>query len=130
VLHFLPILNLSKLGIKPVLGIGQLLVAPLQLLTQGLQFLVIVNQVRETDSQGLVDACRGVCLHGGAGTDMMSLGTRAMGLKDFCELRPKVAIVRDTRSHTTNAFQELQLSLSNLLLCLLSEEFNKAWISI
>ena len=95
-LHFLPILNLSKLCIKPVLGIGQVLVAPFQLLTQGLQFLVIVNQVRETDSQGLVDACRSVCLHGGAGTDMMSLGTRAVGLKDFCELRPKVAILRDS----------------------------------
>jgi hypothetical protein len=130
VLHLLPILNLSKLGIKPVLGIGQLLVAPLQLLTQGLQFLVIVNQVRETDSQGLVDACRGVCLHGGAGTDMMSLGTWVVGLKDFSELRPKVAIVRDSRSHTSNAFQELLLSQSYLLICLLSEEFNKAWISI
>jgi len=129
-LHFLPLLNLSKLSIIPVLGVGQLLVAPPELFTQCLQLLVIVNQVRETDSQGLVDACRGVCLHGGAGTDMMSLGTRAVGLKDLCELRPNVAIVRDSGSHTTNAFQELLLSLSNMLLCLVSEEFNKTWISI
>lgn len=129
-LNFLSLLNLSKLGIKPFLGVDQLLVAPLQLLTQGLQFLVIVDQVRETDSQGLVDACRGVCLHGGAGTDMMRLRTRAVGLKDFCELRPKVAIVRDSGSHTTNALQELLLSLSNLLLCLVSDGLNKTWISI
>ena len=61
---------------------------------------------------------------------MMSLGTRAVGLKDFYKLRAKVAIVRESGSHTTNAFQELLLSLSNLLLCLLSDGVNKTWISI
>lgn len=44
-LQFLCILNLSKLGLMPLLGIGQLLVSPLELLTQSLQFLVIVDQV-------------------------------------------------------------------------------------
>jgi len=86
-LNFLAVLNLPKLRIKPVLGVGQLLVTPLELLTQSLQFLVVgVNQVGEADGQGLVDACRGVCLHGGAGTDMVGLGPRAVGLKDLCEL--------------------------------------------
>ena len=61
---------------------------------------------------------------------MMSLGTRAVGLKDFCELRRKLTLVRDSGSHTAYAFQELPLSLSNLLFRLLSEEFNKTWVSI
>ena len=95
-LHLLSLLNLPKLGIKPVLGIGQLHFAPLELLTQSLQFLVVigVNQIGEADDQGLVDACRGVCLHGGAGSDMVGLGARAVRLKDLCELWPKVASVR------------------------------------
>ena len=79
---------MANLRIKPVLGVGEPHVAPLELLTQSLQFLVIigVNQVGEADSQGLVDACRGVCLHGRAGTDMVGLGACAVGLKDLCEL--------------------------------------------